>query len=403
MVIFLIGISSCSEVKVRKKEAVLDNPAHHVLRGTDLIEEGRWNEAQREFRLALELSPQNSPALAGKALIEAHEATLHGKSGEDKKKLKESSLENLDKAITNADNPKDEVYAHISGIRVFYWLKSEDWLDDAEDHFEDAVDILEDNEELFRYKAEPHFFMARAYKEALEIEKASKEYTIVLELEMGYINEAREELELLQKILRAKPGSRQGKLIALIPAITRADLSALLIEELKLSRLYKNRLTKKKNLDFETPEKEFIPPDEKKYETPLASDIENHSLKVDIKEVLKLGVRGLEANPQHLFYPDQKITRAEYALMLEDILIQVTQNKKLSTKFIGEKSPWPDVRADAFYYNAARNLVSRNIMTVINKSTGEFGPLKYVHGADALLGIRILKDELESYVREPQI
>ena len=107
----------------------------------------------------------------------------------------------------------------------------------------------------------------------------------------------------------------------------------------------------------------------------------------------------MEANPQHLFFPNRRITRAEYALMLEDILIKVTQDKGLSTKFLGDRSPWSDVRSDAYYYNAARTLTSRGILEVRNAVRGEFGPDDPVHGSDVLLSLRLLKDELKSYVR----
>jgi hypothetical protein len=110
-------------------------------------------------------------------------------------------------------------------------------------------------------------------------------------------------------------------------------------------------------------------------------------------------VRGLETNPQKLFFPDRPVTRAEYALMLEDILIKVMQDQTLATRFIGEKSPWSDVRADAYYYNAARTLTSRNILSVRNRIRGEFGPEDSISGADALLSLRMLKDELKGYVR----
>ena len=129
-----------------------------------------------------------------------------------------------------------------------------------------------------------------------------------------------------------------------------------------------------------------------------ATDIKDHPIHADIELVLQLKVRGLEANPQHLFFPNRRTTRAEYALMLEDILIKVTQDKGLSTKFLGDRSPWSDVRSDAYYYNAARTLTSRGILDVQNAVRGEFGPDDPVHGSDVLLSLRLLKDELKSYV-----
>ena len=81
------------------------------------------------------------------------------------------------------------------------------------------------------------------------------------------------------------------------------------------------------------------------------------------------------------------------------ILIKVTQDQRLSTRFLGEKTPWIDVRNDAYYYNAARTVTSRGILEVRNSIRGEFGPEDPVHGADVLLSLRLLRDELKSYVR----
>ena len=75
--------------------------------------------------------------------------------------------------------------------------------------------------------------------------------------------------------------------------------------------------------------------------------------------------------------------------MLEDVLIQVTQDTAQSTRFrhltVCGRS------ADAYYYNAARTLVSRNIMQLQDKVRGEFGPDRAVAGADALLSLRLLE------------
>jgi len=179
-------------------------------------------------------------------------------------------------------------------------------------------------------------------------------------------------------------------------------MAALLMQELKLADLYSRNATEQRGeLNYESPTKDFVPPGESKLDRPLASDISEHPLREDIETVLKLQVRGLESNPQFLFFPNKEITRAEYALMLEDVLIQVTQDSAQSTRFVGDTSPFVDVRPDAYYYNAARTLVSRNIMQLQDKVRGEFGPDRAVAGADALLSLRLLKDELQRYVRSP--
>ena len=395
--------SGCGkQAEPRKKEATLDTPAHHTLRGQDMIAADQWDEARREFRLALELSADYSPALAGNAIVVAHDVQKAGRSEKERDHDAGSAKTLIDDAVSKAQNPKEEANAHTAAIRVWTLIQMGSWLNEAKDHFEEGTALYEKNSDLNNYRAAPHYYMAIAYKQAFDIDAAVQQYRKVLSLNLGFTREANQELELLDKIVRAQPGSLHGKQISLIPAITRGDMAAVLIEELHLAELYKRDSPQQYDTSFQSPDKPFVPPGEQKLNAPPATDISNHPLRSDIEEVLKLKVRGLEASPQYLFYPNQKITRAEYAVMLEDILIRVTQDRKLATRFVGEPSPWPDVREDVFYYNAARTLVSRNIMGVWNRVRGEFGPSQTVHGADALLGIRIFKDELQKYVRNPE-
>lgn len=400
---FIIVGCSSSQPKTRKPQSKLDTPEHHVLRANDMIERNRWDAARREYQLALDITPSYSPALAGKSLVLAHDATLPGKTNEEIAKIQEDSLAALDRAESNASTPTETAQYHVMAIRVQSTLKQEEnWLETAEDHFNDAQELYNEDPKLFNFRAEPHFYMARAYRDALSWQKAMTQYGIVLDLNLSFTRLASLELEQIQKTVRANPGTRQGAKIANSPFITRGDLAALLIEELRLSQLY-GRSGDKKRFDnsFKAPKSAGNRLNASR-NIPEVTDIDSHPLRSDIEEVMKIGVRGLGASPQRLFNPDQKVKRAEFALILEDILIQVTKDRSLSTRFIGESSPWPDVRPSAFYYNAARTMISRNIMTVIDRTRGEFGPNQSITGTDALLGIRTLKDELQNYIRNPQ-
>lgn len=399
----LLGCSSSKAKKPRQQQSQLDDPQHHVLRGNDMVEKDRWTGARREFRLALEIDPAHSPALAGQALILSHDSTLAGKDETEIGAIQEESLETLDQALDTAKNDTETAQAHVAGIRVFTMLQGEDWLEKAEDHFEQAVDLYESQSELQNFRAEPYFYMARAYQQGNDFRKASAHYGTVLDLDLGFTREADRELARLQKGVRAQMGTRHGQRIAKSRFITRGDMAALLVEELRLRELYgRDAEEKQYDTSYKAPNKNSFASPVEKREVPIVTDIDKHPLRSDIEEILDIGVRGLEASPQHLFQADKKVTRGEYALMLEDILIQVTKDRGLSTRFIGESSPWPDVREDAFYYNAARTLVSRDIMGLHNKTRGEFGPDFPVEGADAVLGIRTLKSELRNYIRTPQ-
>jgi len=69
------------------------------------------------------------------------------------------------------------------------------------------------------------------------------------------------------------------------------------------------------------------------------------------------------------------------------------------TKFIGQASPFADVRNDLPYFNAVMTVTTRNVMEAKDKVRGLFAPTEVISGAEALLVIRLLKDELKSYLR----
>jgi hypothetical protein len=162
------------------------------------------------------------------------------------------------------------------------------------------------------------------------------------------------------------------------------------MEELKIDVLYKKRTPKTFDASFKDPEKAAAQPVKI-----TAKDIADHPLRTDIEGILKLGVRGLENSPDGNFHPADIVTRAAYAMMLEDILIKITGDNSLATKFIGSTSPFPDLRADLPYFNAIMTVTSRGIMEAKDLTTAEFLPLSPVAGVDALLIIRKFKDELK--------
>ena len=395
----LLIFSGCGKSpEPRKRQGTLDTPAHHALRGQDLLKQKRWNAAEKQFDSALELNPEFAPALSGKALVKAHQSSQPGRKAERVEALREESRDLLKESLNHAESPEHQIRVRIDAVQVETQLKEDDWLEQAGDHYGEALELVEDQPALRKRLPELNFYMGEAYLAARAFADASGHYARVLELNQSFTREADRQQTLVQKIVRAQPGSPYAKEVALVAEISRADLSAMLIEEFQLENLYlRGAKVDASGKKFKSPVKKFKTSQTLKMAE--ATDIEDHPLRADIELVLQLKVRGLEANPQHLFFPNRRITRAEYALMLEDILIKVTQDKGLSTKFLGDRSPWSDVRSDAYYYNAARTLTSRGILDVRNAVRGEFGPDDPVHGSDVLLSLRLLKDELKSYVR----
>ncbi|MBT4364667.1 MAG: hypothetical protein HOD17_09285, partial [Desulfobacteraceae bacterium] len=298
---------------------------------------------------------------------------------------------NMKKAEGYAEGNTQEMAVHVGFMRL-YTMGGEKvdkkWLKKVISRFEDAIKIDPD-------AAAPYFYMGIAYKMAFEFNDSAKQFSKVLELDKLFTAEADKEFALIQKIQRAMPGSKVGKAIALLEKITRADTAALFIEELKVDELFRNRTKKVFDTSFKSPEAGFKTGEYGKIAP--ATDIQNHVLKADIDEVIKLEIKGLQPFSDHQYKPYANITRAEFAIMIEDILIKIIRDDKLATKFIGSESPFPDLRNDLPYFNAAMVCTTRNIIETIDVATGEFSPSGVVSGADALLSIRILKNQLKKY------
>lgn len=365
----LLGLAACAEDRARP-EAALDTPEHHYSTGNRLFGKEDYDGALKEFQRAVALDPDYAPGHAGMGLV-------YGQ-----KRAFSQAYESLDKARSLQKPPM--VVAQIMKIRVLTMERNEDWLKEAETEYREGSKRDQQNASL-------HYYMGRAYRMGFEFDKAADHFKAVLDLNKDLVAEADREWKLVQKVQRAAPGTKIGKQIALIDQISRADVAALFIEELGLDRLYEKR-GKTFDSSFKAPGQKFEA--DKIVAMEPATDIATHPLKADIDTVVKLGVRGLEPSPDHKFEPSKPITKAEYATMLEDIMVRITNDDKLATQFFGQKSLFPDVRPDLYYFNAAMIMTSRGILEA-DKVTGEFGPSQPVSGADALLAIRMFKESLK--------
>jgi len=371
--VLFAGFTGCT--KNRKSEGLMDDPMTHFIQGKKYWDQNKLDQAEEEFKLAKSLDKKFGPALAGLAMVEA-------------------SRGNFDKAEDFADDAidlakKKDPYGHMAmGIveekkGLADPKRDEDWYEDAEDEYKEAMEIAPDLGEM-------PYRLGHLYKVAYEFRKAEDAFKKVLELKNGYEKEADEEWQVVQKILRAAPGTRVGKKIALVEEITRADVAALFVSELEIDRIMEKRKAKQYDTDFQAPED----PREMQVDTLKKmkdiTDIEDHWAKNFILDLQKYQIRGMEPSADHKFYPNEPITRGQYAMFMEDILIAITGDRALASKHLGTESRFPDVNASAPYYNAISNAVDKNIMDA--NLAGEFKPLETVDGPDALLIIRRIKE-----------
>ncbi len=386
----VLSLISCGP-KARIAVSQLDTPGHHTFTGLKLLDLEKYPDAQREFSMAIELNKNYSKAYTGLALVNIFTGKF------------DTAAENLTLGLKNAKTDDEKLFVNVARICYYTSNKSEQkWLESAKSQFDEAVMI--DSKHTPAY-----YFMGLAYKEELQFNLAVEMFSKVVQLKTDHVADADAQLKFLQKIQSARPATEAGKRIALVERITRADTAALFMEELKIKELFKKPEVKV----TETPSKEAVKDTDKVADTTLkevrkvfaevlapapvkvlANDITNHPFKKDIEGVLETGVRGLENDPKSNFNPNEVLSRGEFAIMLEDILMKLTGEKDLAARYVSSKSLFPDVPADMPYFNAIISVTSREIMEAKNVKTGEFAPLKPLSGVEALLIIRKLKEKM---------
>lgn len=395
IIMLALVIVSCAPPpsKKRSRTGHMDTPAFHVQRGDKALMNSQYEPARSAYKKALSLDGNYSPALSGLAAASAYEASRPGVSVQTRQQILEEAKEQIEQALDSASSDKNRARAHSYAMQVYFSLQlpKVEWYENVKDHYFEA-------RELSPNDPEPVFFMAKAEAAGYNYSQASRLYQKVLEMGGAYEARANKALKRIQRIQRALPGSAFGKQIANVEKITRADIAGLFIAELKLERLYRDQ-KKKQAGGYQVPQSQRKLKMDPVQKYPEAVDISGHPMEASIKEIMALGIKGLSANPSHKFYPDQEFKRAEFALLLQDILIRITRDPSLATQFIGEPSPFPDVNPNVWYYNAARTVVTRGLMQVNNTVTGSFSPLAPVSGADALLAVRNLQEILKAYIR----
>ena len=371
-----------------------DNSLHHYLRGMELLEQGKVQDAEAKFDRALYCDEKYGPAHAGLAIVNAERAKTQKEPGYRQTDT-DKAMDHLKHAKKYADTKEDEFAYHVAGLRVFTTLKTKNWLKEAQDHFEDAEDVKIDERKLIYYegKEAAHYFMGIAYLEAREFQKARDKFseTLSMKKEGKWNEKADKGWKRVDKIVRAMGGITLGdvcKEIAVRESVNRGDMAALLADELKIDKLFAGRIPVKSEID--KLKAEFTP-----------ADVLSHHFKEEVLTMMKWGIRGLE--PQYdqttkanLFKPDNGVTRKELALVLEDILVKLTGDEKIATAYFGqERSPFPDVPATAPWYNAVMNMTTRGLMEP--EISGEFRVNDLVDGAEAILAIRVLRQKMNIY------
>jgi tetratricopeptide (TPR) repeat protein len=372
-VLIIIGagliVTGCGPKPV-KEQSLLDTPDNHYNQGLRELSRGSLDGAAEEFGRATALNPDYPGGYAGMGLVWAEKGDFA------------KAFESVDKGLGKDAKFLDGII--IKGRIITKQKKGDSWLENAVKQFDKALKLSPSSDKAFFYKGE-------AYKEAFAFGDAATQFSKAIELKGEFSKDANAEWELVQKIQRAAPGTKIGKKIALIPEIDRADLAVLFAEELKLLEVLQKRQPKTYNTRFRPPDDPTAFPAGKKAEEEPATDLAGHWAKNWIEDMIKAGA--MDVFPDHTFRPDEKLTRTNYAMFIQNILIAVTADQSLATKYIGTESRFPDVNSTNFAYNAICLAVDRGIMKA-DAMDGSFGGKNPVSGADALLIIRDFQNAL---------
>jgi tetratricopeptide (TPR) repeat protein len=367
----LLLMSACGPKPI-KQESLLDTPDNHYNQGMREFDRGELDKAMGEFTRALNLNPNYAEAFSGQALVWAQKGDF------------DQALSLADKGIDKNNKSGD---ARIIKGRVLVMQRkgeTEDWLNKAVKEFDEALKVNPNNAKALFYKGE-------AFKDAYAFGDAATAFSKVIELKGDYALEANNEWALVQKIQRAAPGTKVGMKIALINEIDRADLAVLLMEELKLMDILQKKRPKTYDTGFKAPEDPTKMQTSTTEQMAEVTDVANHWAKNWIEDIVK--ERGMDVFPDHTFRPDELITRANYAMIIQNILIMATGDESLATKYIGTPSRFPDINPSHYAYNAICLVVDRGIMSA-DKMTGAFDLNNKISGADALLVIRDFQNAL---------
>lgn len=366
-----------------------DTPQNHYLAGMELLEEGKLIEASSKFERASFCDEKYGPAHAGAALagaLKAKEVANREYRESDVKKVREA----LKAAWKNTDTPEDEFAYWLASMRIDTALKDGDWLDEVQDSYKDARKLKTDEEKLIYYKVPEaaEYFMGAAFLEAGEFQKSRDSFGTVLNARSTgkWHGPADKAWKRTDKIVRALSGMTlgdAGKRIAVLDKVTRADMAALLVNELQIEKLFAGRIPEKPR------DEGFVP-----------VDILSNPFREEAAAIVKWNVRGLEpaydsSTRAYLFRPDEPVKRKEFAMVLEDVVIKLTGDERAASAFLGHRaSPFPDIEPSSVWYNAAMSATTRGMMET--ELTGEFRPDDAVDGAEAVMAIRALKYRLKA-------
>ncbi len=355
--VILISAAGCTSGI--SSEMALGKPEDHYKTGLQKLNSNHQAGAEEEFNRAVALGKKTPYGHTGFALLELSRTNY------------KRALKHAERALKYDSSFSD---AHLATGRILTaWKRRSDWADKALESFEKALELAPENENVLYYTAE-------YYYEAGEYERAIEYYTRANVLSGDLAETAAKKIEHTKKMIEASPLSDEGKRIADIEKISRADLCILLIEEFKLKQLLHRHRPEKFNQLFNADYSRIARTGR------LHPEIGNNPAKEWILDIIQIDIPFLDPYPDGYFYPDRLVTKSQFAVTVQEVLAMVNDDRTLTTRYIGMESGFDDVRTDYYAFNAVNLCVDLGIMTP--EAERIFDPNGSVSGIDAILMLR---------------
>ena len=343
-----------------QQQSVLDTPEAHYQAGMELLRQQKVEEARAEFEYAIGLDDDFAPGYEGLGLCELEwgrgsEAEREFKRAIDKDRNYAPARVGLGRAYNMQDRPRPAIRS-----------------------FEDAIEIDPRYPPGYLYLGQTHVAL-RDFDSAVDAyRRGINALPTNTELNDGW--------QRVSEIQRATIGVPDRYIeIALTEAVSRAELSVLLNEELDLEGIFQKRTVEERR--FAPPGQQQARAERQTAPNDVAAD---HWARVHIEQVVKFGA--MDLFPDGSFRPNQVVTRLDLAMLIQRILVEAFEDESLKSKFFGSASPFPDVMNTHFSFNAVMLATTRGIMD--GKPDGTFFLEGTLPGHEAILIVRNLKGAL---------
>ncbi|RLL50868.1 hypothetical protein D8Y20_10785 [Mariprofundus sp. EBB-1] len=346
----ILATSLCLMMTGLAHASSLDSSAHHNKAAERYVAQKQFTKALTEYDIAIKKDKKSAQAWLGKAQIQLQLKQYSALKG---------TLEELD----DVSNSKAEKFEFLLVEGQYYLAaKPNHWLSKLKQNFFKARNMDTSRSDLY-------LLMARASVAGGKERSARLNYNKVIERGGPLAAVASQELASIFRQAQAS-GTGKGWVgdLADRATIDRATLAAVLVDDIEVQQLF----------------------DKRSRTIALPSDCKGNTYSAAIDTLLNIQITSVAPDTKGLFNPNANVSRFELAKLVEEILIAYTKKEELSHAFMGTKSPFPDLNANHYAYNAAFLSISRGLMATDDLVEGNFSGDKAISGTDLLLVLRKL-------------